>query len=386
MNAEEKLIKSRIDLIFDHPFFGMLALKLKITEAEWAQTACTDGRHIYYNSKFIDSLQIPEIVGLMAHEVLHCSNGHTWRKDSREHNKWNIACDFAINDILLGTGFKLPQGALHDPKWNGLSPEEIYNKLPKDGKGKGKDKESNESGNNQGPDKGQNGSDPGGCGGVIQAPQSQAEKDDLRAEWKSAVAAAVQMCKQRGNIPGNLLLQIKDILDPPLPWYVLLRDFVETSAKNDYNWSRPNRRYLNAGFILPSLYSEELNGIVIAIDTSGSTYHVLDRFANEACAVLESYRTTITVIYCDYSIQDVKEYSSDELPFKLEMKGGGGTSFKPVFEYIDKNGIEPTCLIFLTDLEGWFPEKEPAYPVLWVTPNDQQAPFGKTIKFNSPEK
>lgn len=389
MTTQEIMIMARTRLILDHPFWGCLALKLTLSEAEWCETACTDGRNVFYNPEYIKSLQLPEVVGLLAHEVSHCSNGHTWRQDTREHVQWNIACDYTLNDILIKAGFALPSGALINSQYNGLAAEEIYAKLPKENTGNkgGKDpgkcekgKGSDGSEKHQGPDKGQNGKDPGKCGGVIQSSQSKADAEELRAEWKAAVVQAVQMCKGRGDIPGDLLLQIQNVLDPPLPWFVLLRDFVERSARNDYSWSKPNSRYFSSGIILPSLVSEELPEIVVAIDTSGSTYSYLNRFANEVSGVLQAYKTKITVIYCDYIVQNVVEYTSEDLPLKLEMKGGGGTSFIPVFDYVAKHGLTPAAMVFLTDLDGSFPKYEPEYPVMWVTPNNQKGPFGMTVK------
>ena len=162
---------------------------------------------------------------------------------------------------------------------------------------------------------------------------------------------------------------------------------VEMSARNDYNWTRPNRRYISSGIILPSLISEELPEVVIAVDTSCSiTEKQLSTFASEASAVLGAYETTIRVIYCDARVRGEKVFTRADLPLELELRGGGGTKFEPVFEHITENQYTPSCLIYFTDLAGSFPEHEPDYPVMWLVPkprDDQErtVPFGDIVKF-----
>jgi predicted metal-dependent peptidase len=178
------------------------------------------------------------------------------------------------------------------------------------------------------------------------------------------------------------LRQIDEMLNPILPWYILLRDFVEKSAHNDYDWTRPSRRYIGRHILPPSLISEQLPEIVIAIDTSGSiSQEQLSRFSKEASSVLSAYDNTIRVIYCDAKVKKEEVFTRADLPMKLKPIGGGGTNFKPVFEYVNKQNITPACLIYFTDLHGNFPGKEPEYPTMWLTPNEQTAPFGTTILF-----
>lgn len=400
MNAKEKVTKGRISLILDakHYFFGTLAMRLNVAEAEWCETMCTDGSMLYYNPSFVDSLTTDQVMGVLAHEVMHCALGHMWRGEGKDHIGWNIACDYKINQGLLNAGFQLPAGCLVGNTYDHLAEEEIYHRLPKGGGGKGEKKGKGGDGNGEDKDgKGANegdgngdgdpkGQDPGGCGGVMQQQGNKDERQQAKEEWKAAVAQAAAMSKNRGDLPADFALQIQDVLDPPLPWYVLLRDFVEQAAKNDYNWTRPNRRFVSNGIILPSLYSEELPEVIIVNDTSGSTIGYQGHFAKEASGVLSAYRTKIRVIYCDAKVHLEEEYETEDLPIKLKPVGGGGTSFIPAFDYIQEKGYMPSCLLFLTDLYGLFPAKAPEYPVMWITPNDQKAPFGVTVKFNvSPE-
>ena len=377
MNAKEKMEKARTILILDHYFFGYLTMKLSLSEDDWCETAMTDGERLVYSPKYVNELELQKCVGLNAHEVMHCAMGHFWRGEGKEHAKWNMACDYEINGILLKEKFELPDGALFNPAYDGLSAEQIYHRLPKTGEGKGKEGKGKEG-------KG-NGSDPGKCGGVMQAKGKKNEIEEKKAEWKASVAQAVQMAKRQGLMPNHLSIPINDVLDPPLPWHVLLRDFVEKTARNDYNWMRPNRRYISNGIILPSLISEELPEVCIIIDTSGSTNEIQGDFAKEASGVLMAYRTTTRVLYSDAQVHLEETYTSDDLPIKLKPVGGGGTSFVPAFDYIAKHRYAPSCMIYLTDMYGTFPNKEPEYPVMWVTNNDEKGPFGMTVKFNTPK-
>lgn len=401
MTPEQKMEKARTILILDHYFFGHLTMKLSLSEDATARTAWTDGKQLVYAPEFIEKLTLQQCVAINAHEVMHCAMGHFWRGDGKELKKWNVACDYEINGLLLKENFELPAGVLHNPAFDGLSAEEIYHKLPDDlggkggkgkgGKGKGETLKGgtgvpgqNESeSDNDDPDDPDN-FDPGKCGGVKPQNGSKSEKKESEANWKASTAQAAQMAKKQGLLPAHLAIPIKEVVDPPLPWFVLLRDFVEKTARNDYNFLRPNRRYVSGGIILPSLISEELPEVCIIVDTSGSTNDIQGEFAKEASGVLSAYRTRIRLIFCDAKVHKEEVYSTDELPIKLKPIGGGGTSFVPAFDYVAKKGYTPSCIIYLTDLYGTFPKQEPEYPVMWVTPNDEKAPFGQTVKFNLP--
>jgi len=374
MTTEEKMLKARTSLILDHPFFGCLAMRLRLKEDSDSKTLATNGKELYYNPSYIESLSLQQTIGVLAHEVMHLALGHHWRQDNREARRWNIACDYAINGSLVDAGFSLP-ASLDDPAYHSLSAEEIYNRLPiTSPKPQG---QSDSSDNQQQQD---NDIDPGCCGAVI--PPEDERRDESKAEWKAAVNQAKQI--SIGTLPANILREIEQVLNPPLPWYVLLRDFVEKSARNDYNWNKPSRRYFSSGIILPSLVSEEIPEIVVVIDTSGSiSKEQLSQFVNELSAILEAYNTKIRVIYCDTTVKKEEEFNREDLPLRLEPVGGGGTKFAPAFEYVDEKGYTPSCLLYFTDLySSSFPAQEPNYPTLWITTSeDKEAPFGKTIRF-----
>jgi predicted metal-dependent peptidase len=362
-----KLTKSRSQLILDHCFWGVLAIRLKLREDTSCDTAATDGETLLYNPKYINGLTPKEITGLEAHEVMHCAMGDIWRLDNRNPFIWNMACDFVNNIILTEAKFTLPKGALYDLTYRGMSKEEVYNilmNLPRQLQGQGVS--------------GQKHKDPGKCGSMFK-PADPTKAKQAEVEWKLATVQAANM--SQGTIPASLRQRISDeVVDPPLPWYILLRDFVQRTARNDYNWNRPSRRHLFRNIILPSLINDELPMSVVVVDTSASTHAYLSRFANEASGVLGSFNTTILVMYCDARAYPPIEYKTEDLPIKLEPQGGGGTDFRPPFDYIEKEGITPACLIYLTDMYGTFPQNEPEYPVMWVSVSkDEKAPWGETV-------
>lgn len=378
MTAKDKFAKARTGLILDHPFFGSLALRLTPEEDSSIPTAATDGKKILYNPEFIDGLSLDETKGLIAHEVMHCANQHHTRRDERDMRTWNMACDYAINPLILGCGMVLPKGGLVDSQYDNMSAEQIYSRIPSD------DPEGDKG------DQDGKGNDPGGCGGIMDAPGNepgkQPSKDELEQaaqDWKVALVQAATQAKAMGELPGAIQRIVADLVEPVHDWRELLRRFVDTNARNDYQWFPPNRRHVGNGMILPSLRSQELKNVTMALDTSGSISGAdLAAFESEVRAIVEDYRADTTVIYCDSAVQHVEHFDADS-PVKLSPKGGGGTDYRPVFEHIEQTGEYPVCLIIQTD--GWcdrFPEEPPDCPVLWVLPrkNERFRPFfGETI-------
>jgi predicted metal-dependent peptidase len=393
--AMHKVVKARAALILEQPFFGTLALKLKVLTDWSAPTMWTNGIYMGFNPDFVlNHLSFEQTKGVICHEVMHCAMAHMCRRDDRHMGKWNVAADYAVNGIILNAGFALPDGICHNTAYDGMSAEAIYPLLPDQGGGKGKDD-------------GGDGWDTG-CGEVRDLPPSDArtgssdddqgskhtqaspaEKDEAITEWKIAADTAAKAQKAAGKMPAGLDRFIKELVNPKVPWTELLRQFVERAAKNDYTWRMPNRRYIPMGVFLPSLYSEELGSVVIAIDTSGSvTEEELTQFASEISSILEEYPTTITVIYCDSRVAGHQVFERDDLPLDLQPKGGGGTDFRPPFKFAEKEGLEPVCFIYLTDMEcDDYPDEPPDYPVMWVSTQELDniyyggtPPFGEVIE------
>ena len=359
------LTKARTQLVLDHPFFGSLALRLRLLADETTDTAYTDGVVMGYNPSFIEQLTLPETKWLLAHEVLHIACQHHTRRQSRNVVRWNKAADYVVNAILKDAGFKHPEGILLNPSFEGKSAETIYTLLPDE------DTEGGDDASNIGEVR----DGPGSCDGDMK---------QMEADVRVQIAQALQQAKKMGNLPNNVRRLVQEILYPPLNWRELLRHFIEQAVRKDYSWLYPSRRFVHQGIILPSLNSKELGNIVIAVDTSGSIdTDALNRFVVEVSAVLEVYDTVIDVLCCDTKIRDHQQFDRQDLPLNIEPKGGGGTNFIPVFEWVEENAVNPCCLIYLTDLECFrFPGNAPDYPVMWVQTGNMgyRVPFGEVVQ------
>lgn len=384
--AAKMMAVARTKLILDEPFFGALALRLKLVEDPECKTAWVDGTSLGYNPEFIESLTVEEVVALQAHEVMHCAAGHPWRRGSRPMKRWNNACDRAINPMLRDHGFRLPEGALLelDPSHKGKSSEWIHARLPEESEDGGEG-----DGEGEGP--------PDPLGEVRDAPQPGAGQGQgqsqqqgqggqavqTEADWKMAVSSAVNTAKGRskGAGPGAKLIA-DNVLEPRVDWESALRRFVQQLTNADYTWSRPNPRFLASGLYMPTLRSEEAGTIAVAIDTSGSIDKVLlEQFAAELRSIFAEVKPNrVYVLYADHQVQRMDTFERGE-DFVLNPVGGGGTIFGPVFDKLREveDAEEVRALVYLTDLDGWFPGEQ-ELPTLWAsTDKHRTAPFGETI-------
>ncbi|NKB55092.1 MAG: hypothetical protein GKS00_02045 [Alphaproteobacteria bacterium] len=383
----EKITKARAALVLSQPFFASLALRLRPLADPAIETMDTDGRSLFVNPDFVDRLSFDQLTGVIAHEVMHLACGHHARRGERDLRRWNMACDHAINGLLLEAGFVLPEGHSRDPAFDGLSAEDIYARLPQeDGGGDG----SGGGGALDKPDA-PSSADPGGCGGIRDAPGEDggtASPDELaqaERDWKVATLQAAQIATAAGKLPGAMARMIEGLRKPSVDWREVLRRLVRTTARNDYAWFPPNRRYVAMGLYLPSLRSEEMGPVVIAVDTSGSiSDDVVAAFSAEISAILEDCRPeAVHVLYCDREIAGSETLAPDDLPLRLDPKGGGGTDFRPPFEWVARQDLDPACMIYLTDLcSTRFPAAAPAYPLIWAATSEQPAPFGDIVRLS----
>jgi predicted metal-dependent peptidase len=208
-----------------------------------------------------------------------------------------------------------------------------------------------------------------------------AEQRGQEHEWSIAAEQALRSAKACGHDPVGVERPLTESRQSQQDWRAILRDFVAATAPSDCRWMPPNRRFVASGLYLPSVERRGLGEIVIAVDTSGSIGKLeLEQFAGEISAISEEAQPeAIHVVYCDAAVQSTQEFTASE-PARLEPRGGGGTDFRPVFEWVAKNDIAPVCLIYLTDLCCHsFPETR-EYRVLWVTDSRRTAPFGETVR------
>ena len=430
-STRRKIIKARTNLLLAQPFFGSLCLRMDPVEDRRCATAWTDGRTLAYNPGYVAGLSDEQVQGLMAHTVMHPACQHHTRRNGRDSALWNIACDHAINWILLDAGIELPPKYLDNPAYNGLTADEIYAVLRSrrgeedrpflsDGEGEsdgetdwdgvtGEPGDGDDLGEADGTGAGEAGGDglvddgsagddradagseqsgdPGGSGEVRDGEQQTqggaSDESGSDEMWELALAQAAQNAREIGDLPGNLERLISEVLDPVLDWRELLSRYINDRARDDYSWSPPNKRFLHLDVILPSLSNRKLPEVVLAIDTSGSvTGPEMDRFATEVSGILEAFDTTVHVVYCDSEVKGAAMFGRWDLPLELAPQGGGGTDFRPAFGWVESQGLDPACLVYLTDLESLgFPETEPEYPVLWarVGQGGKIPPFGDVI-------
>ncbi len=397
-DAEEKATtaisaaRSRLVLSKDacSAFFASLALRLEALPAWDVPTLATDGERLLFNPEYALSLSEREVVGVVAHEVMHCALGHHARRGVRDPLRWNIACDLAVNPVLLGAGFDLPRGRLLPGEgefagWpTGLSAEDYYARLP-DKSSQSSDESGDGNGAGDSGDAGGSGDDPGGCGSVRDAGDgSPAKQQASEASWQVAVAQAARIAEARGrgDLSAGLERAVEAILRPSVPWREVLREFVTRTARNDYRWNRPNRRFVARRLYLPSLAGESLGEVVIGVDVSGSIgQEELNRFAAELLGIVDAYDVHLTVLYHDIRVTKVEEWSPGDGPIKLRPIGGGGTSHGRVFRWLEEHGVNPNCMICLTDLQTTFPSDSPPYPVLWAVVGGcfSEPPFGQRL-------
>lgn len=381
MNALQKIEKARTSLILDHPFFGSLVLKFKLEEDNIFPTIWINENIIGYNTKFIEGLNPLELKGIIAHEIMHIALFHHLRRKNRDQKIWNKAGDYVINLILLNSGFTLLPDRLVDKKYNNMSIEEVYPLIVKEEDNKNKKQQNNQENNKQ---EEKNNS----CGEVRDFSKKNSESEIIQEEQelKISIKQALSQAVSMGNIPGELKRLIKKEIKPKINWKEILKHFIEKTAKNDYTWNIPNRRFIHQNIYLPSLKSEQLKPICLCIDTSSSiNKKLLGIFASELSYILEEYKFEINVIFCDTKINKIEHISCYDLPLKLEVNGRGGTNFKPPFKWVGDNNIDISCLIYFTDLEcSSFPE-EPYYPVLWAKQgkHGNKPPFGNIIQIEN---
>jgi len=357
--VREKLITARVGLLLRASFFGNLATRLKLVNAdEWCPTAATDGRNFYYNTRFVNLLKPKELEFLFGHEVLHCVYDHFGRRGDRDPQLWNIANDYCVNADLVKhrVGEKITSvPCLHDSKYDGMSSEEVYDKLY----------ENAEKINIQdlidrmldehldGDDSDANGDGDKDKDGKGRPRLSVAEKQQIRDEIKEAVLAAAQASDGAGNLPAGVRRIIQDMTEPKMNWRELLRMQLESTIKSDFTWMRASRRGWHMDAVMPGMKNDEMIDIAISIDASGSmSEKILKDILSETAGIMEQFSSyRIHVLSFDTEVYNPQQFDSENLDSitDYEIQGGGGTDFDCVFNYFKENEIEPKRHIMFTD-------------------------------------
>jgi len=384
-----------VQLLLKQPFFGHLCLGLEPVERRDMPipTMATDGRKLFYDPDFVDSLSPEHLRAILVHEVLHPALQHLWRCGTREKEKWNASTDLAINLLITEEGFELPQGVLLDKQFQNMSAEQVYALLPEIPKVKvyidwhgawgEADGEGEEGEGGGGDGKEQEGAGIAGKGqGDEEDKEGEGNGQTLPQIWRERIAQAATAARMQGKLPGSMEGIIEDILEPRLDWRILLRNYIQSGAKSNYRLCPPNKKHLWQDIYLPSITGERLE-IAYAVDGSGS---ISDEEFREALAevkgVTDQFNDYLVHFYVfDHKVQEHIELTPyEEWPEKLHI-GRGGTSFIPVFDDIEENMLSISCLVIHTDGWGDYPDSPPDYPVIWLVTTDHPVPFGDRIDF-----
>ena len=413
---ETKLAAARTRLILEKPFLGSLVmhLPLKAADAQWCKTTATDARHFYFNPAYVARLTLEQTQFVLAHEAMHCALSHFARRNHRQKHRWDVACDYAVNMILDEERMSPPDNALMSASYRGLTAEEIYpllhedppeetqdthlfdNNPPEGGEGEPEEQErqdgqGQEQDGDSEPNDGEGNSessqtDQGEARQASESPQPPppADPDKLDEQWKSRLAAAAQAARQAGKLSQSLMRFVDDLLAPQLPWRALLARYMMNAARDDYSFQRTSRREGEA--LMPRLYSQGVR-VAVALDTSGSvTREELQAFLSEIDALKAQVRADVILHACDDKLDPAGPWKYalwEAMDLPDQISGGGGTDFRPVFDWLQREQSNPDLLVYFTDAEGRFPEREPAFPVVWLVKGKAPVPFGVRVQLNA---
>jgi len=390
----DKLTTARVGLLLKAPFFGNMATRMQLIEAdEWCPTAATNGRNFYYNTKFVQKLSVKKLEFLFGHEICHCVFDHFGRVGSRDRQLSNIAQDYAVNQILVDEriGEKITEVKIcYDPKYRGMAWEEIYDQLYEKAEkismpdllkqlGDLLDEHINEDGS--GPGKEGEGDKQGkGMPGMTKEEAQQIRDEIKEAMIQSAAAAGA------GKVPAGIQRMIKDMTEPKISWRDLVRQEIQSIIRNDYSFTRPNRKSMHSGAILPGMKEATTIDIGISIDMSGSIgQEDATVFLSEVKGIVDQYEDFKINLWCfDTAIYNHQEFTQDnsEDLFEYEPEGGGGTDFEANWEFMKEQGIQPKKFIMFTDgypCGGWGDEDYCDTIFIVKGNTEAEAPFGQTV-------
>ena len=392
----DKLTTARVGLLLKAPFFGNMATRMQLIEAdEWCPTAATNGRNFYYNTKFVQKLSVKKLEFLFGHEICHCVFDHFGRVGSRDRQLSNIAQDYAVNQILVDEriGEKITEVKIcYDPKYRGLAWEEIYDQLYEKAEkismpdllkqlGDLLDEHINEDGS--GPGKEGKDGDKDGKGGMPGMTKEEAQqiRDEIKEAMIQSAAAA-----GAGKTPAGIQRLIKDMTEPKISWRDLVRQEIQSIIRNDYTFSRPSRKGQMSGAILPGMKEATTIDVGICIDMSGSIGEEdATVFLSEVKGIMDQYEDFKINLWCfDTAIYNHKEISQDNSHDleEYEPQGGGGTDFEVNWEFMKDNGIAPKKFIMFTDGYpcGSWGDEDYCDTIFIVKGNTSaEAPFGQTV-------
>jgi predicted metal-dependent peptidase len=367
-DVERRVAKAKSLLFLDHPFFGAAVTRRPLIYTDKIPTACMSATgQMSLNPEFVDSLNVQQIMFLLAHEAMHFMLSHSLRKGHRDHHAWNIACDKVINDSLVDANVGEPiDGGVYMRDARNYAAEEVYDE------------------NDVGQPVGGIGSDVGDPVDGDGKQLDDSQKHQIEAQSKIETIQSAKAAKATGKLPSSIERMVNELVSVTTPWHQILERFMTAKIKDGTSWSRPNRRFMASGMYLPGTdYKPQMGTAVIAVDTSGSIGQPeLDQFAGHVNRILDLCNPEkVVVIYCDAKVQHVDTLTGDDLPVRLKPHGGGGTAFKPVFDYVDDNDIDPEIIVYLTDGYGDQNSFDTTHDTVWLTTGSTAFNWGEVVEF-----
>ena len=347
-------------------FFTALLYNLKIEARDdlpGGSCGATDGVHLYYHPERFAALASDQRVWLIVHELLHVILFHNTRRGIRTPDRWNIACDHAVNLLTVDYGFAFPgvkTGRFCDPQYKGMSAEKIYDLLPEDAGDSDGDVMDYDPSQNEGKSKG-----------------------DVEREIAIGTEQATQAAKAAGQDTAGMKRVIGEAQVVREPWYQHLRRFLTSMHSRQYNWARiDTRRAVLHGVVAPQQKAESMGKIVLWIDCSGSvTEKQLSAMGAHITDILKDVTPSEVVVgYFDSEVCHVDTFTGPDYHITLEPHGGGGTRFEPMFDYMQEYHTDAQVAVVFTDLQGSFGEGNPVCETLWVSQTEGvDVPFGELI-------
>lgn len=341
--ASDKIERCSAQMLLRYPWWASLYLHLIRIETTAVPTMAVDGTHLFFNPVFTEALTDLECIGVLMHETAHCAFLHCYRIKWREPERWNVACDKAVNAVLVAANIELPKGCVPPGPLGSLA-EELYEQItPEEMALYNRD--------------------------VLQAGSMDDVANDgakmSEKEWRDAIASSYSLC------PDYMERVIQEATATVKNWREELARFIHATRKADsHTWNRLSRRVSG----LPGWNREIETRIAVCIDTSGSvTGPLLGAFVAECKAILELAGITAIVISADAAVSEVIQPGE---PFPTNLKGVGGTSFAPALKEAENH--EPNGIVYFTDGDGAYP-KGCLFPVLWALTKPHTVPFGEKI-------
>lgn len=397
MTYQDKITKAKAKLMLEHPYFGTVASALPLEQNNDILTFTSDGAKMHYNSEYLDRLSLEEVEFVMANGAMHTVLKHHERLGDRTKWLWQTATDYVVNAMLVKNGLHLPEYAYFEEKFDGMYVEEVYEMLRAemmDNSDHSMEQETEQITDSdetsvenlhmqkehipfpyfdaEETKEEQNADDKKE---ELNTPENREEQEEM----KERLEQIFQKLKRQGNLPKDLKLVVPEYFSHKVDWREFLYGYIATHAKTSYTFTPPNMKFLYRGIYLPSMSSDLLH-VIVAVDTSGSVdEELLATFLGEVSSMMQQYPNyEIDLITADAKVQSHKTFLPGE-PLEYHIYGGGGTDFRPVFEYIDRQIDYPTLLIYFTDGDGTYPKEEVSYDMLWVMPEERDVPFGDIV-------